>query len=79
MFYAMNSMIALHEAGAVVTLNQSTFQRISTCGAIIKNKISDLGDPLLTEYINQLYLSETQMTKISQIWTWQLEVPNAVS
>lgn len=44
-FYDMNSLINMTEYGGNITLLNSTFQRISICGAIVKNYYSSLGLP----------------------------------
>ena len=44
-FYAMNSLIALHNAGAIITIDDSKFYKLTICGGIIKNTFADLGWP----------------------------------
>ena len=48
----MNSIISLHNAGAIVNVSGSRFERLTTCGSIVKNTFADLGQPQLKNWVN---------------------------
>ena len=56
-FYAMNSLVSFTTAGGFLTLENSTFTRLSICGSLIDPSYNELGYPELEQYVTAAYLS----------------------
>jgi hypothetical protein len=73
-FYAMNSLVSFTTAGGYLTLENSTFTRLSICGSLIDPSFDELGYPELEQYVTASYLTADQISAIHTIWTNQLEL-----
>ena len=71
-FYAMNSLISFTSVGGLVTFTNSQFEKLHTCGGIVKDQFSALGDPSLRNHVSADYLSDSQLAKIEQILAFQV-------
>lgn len=67
-FYAMNSLVSFTSVGGIVNLRDVNFSHMHICGSIVKDSISDLGNPNLEVYVNREYLSSDQISVIETIW-----------
>ena len=68
MYYAMNSVVALTSAGGIVEFSQSVISNLNICGSIVKDSYAELPTPNLEDYVNQDYLSVSQVAKLTTIW-----------
>ena len=67
MNYAMNSVVALTSAGGIVEISESVISRLNICGSIVKDSYAELPTPNLEDYVNQDYLSVSQVAKLETI------------
>jgi hypothetical protein len=68
----MNSLVSLTPVQGHVNFLNSSFNRLSICGGLIKNELSDLGlKPNLDDFTTTKYFSIAQIAKIKEIWSYQ--------
>ena len=63
----MNSMVALTSAGGIVEICESVISHLNICGSIVKDSYAELPTPNLEDYVNQDYLSVSQVAKLKTI------------
>ena len=66
-FYSMNSLVAFTNAGGTIRFAGSQFDRLHTCGAVVKDSYSDLGTPGLRKYVETECLNEQRISQIETI------------
>jgi hypothetical protein len=61
-FYDMNSLVNLTQYGGNVTFFNTSFQRITLCGGLIKNYAAPMPSPDFSLITNQTIQSKTQIS-----------------
>ena len=64
----MNSVVALTSAGGIIDISNSNISNLNICGSIVKDSYAQLPAPNLEDYVNQDYLSVSQVAKLKTIW-----------
>lgn len=59
-FYELNSLVGLKPIWGLVTITNSVFERISICGAVVKNTLSEVSTPQIGSHANSDLLSDAQ-------------------
>ena len=67
MLYAVNSVFGLTPIGGILEVSDSTFSQLNICGAIVKNRFSDVGAPDVLGYTNYEVFSESQRITLGHL------------